>query len=84
MVSITALSGPVMMGVAAAKSQNVGRISFNGSRTIPEIGFISSQLSGIKISTVDFLKPVPSAISAPFRPSLQPVARKFLNFSLYV
>lgn len=82
MATITAVTGPVMVGVSAAKSQNVGRISLKSSKTSPEIGFIASQLSGIKISTTAFQKSAPRAISAPFRPSLQPVARKFLHFSL--
>ncbi|KAL8486680.1 hypothetical protein ACS0TY_022920 [Phlomoides rotata] len=81
MVTITALSGPVMMSMAATKSQNVGRISFKSSRAIPEIGFISSQLSGIKISTVAFQTSAPTPISAPLRPSLQPVARRICPFT---
>ncbi|MBA0681529.1 hypothetical protein Goari_023326 [Gossypium aridum] len=50
----------------------------------PFLGFVTSQLSGIKIScnlpvVVAPLKP----ISSPFTPALQPVARKYLHLFLF-
>lgn len=82
MATITATIRPVMLGVPAAKSQQLGRISLKSSKASSEIGFISSQLSGIKISTIAFERTAPTTISAPFRPSLQPVAREILQFSV--
>ncbi|KAH6834641.1 Ribosomal L28 family [Perilla frutescens var. hirtella] len=81
MATITATIRPVMMGVPAAKSQHVGRISLKSSKASSEIGFISSHLSGIKISTTAFERTAPTKISAPFRPSLQPVARRICPFT---
>ncbi|CAI9762738.1 unnamed protein product [Fraxinus pennsylvanica] len=46
-----------------------------------DLGFITSQLSGIKISTTQFQTSATSPISAPFRPSLQPVARRICPFT---
>ncbi|XP_052188648.1 50S ribosomal protein L28, chloroplastic [Diospyros lotus] len=44
-----------------------------------ELGFVTSQLSGVKIS---FYKNVlPKPIAAPFHPSLQPVARRICPFT---
>ncbi|TXG72386.1 hypothetical protein EZV62_000965 [Acer yangbiense] len=45
-----------------------------------ELGFVTSQLSGIQISYN--LSHVPKPISSPFSPALQPVARKSLSLSL--
>ncbi|XP_042059249.1 50S ribosomal protein L28, chloroplastic-like [Salvia splendens] len=80
MATVTATLRPVMMSVPAAKSQHVSRISLKSSRLSSDIGFISSQLSGIKISTTAF-ETTPCTISAPFRPSLQPVARRICPFT---
>lgn len=71
-----------MVGVAVAKSQSF-RISVKSSKACSEIGSLASQLSGVKISTTHFQKMAPLPISAPLRPSLQPVARKFLLFFLH-
>ncbi|KAH6768442.1 Ribosomal L28 family [Perilla frutescens var. frutescens] len=81
MATITATIRPVMMGVPAAKSQHVGRISLKSSKASSEIGFISSQLSGIQISATALERTAPTTISAPFRPSLQPVARRICPFT---
>ncbi|KAK4427837.1 50S ribosomal protein L28, chloroplastic [Sesamum alatum] len=81
MATITATLGPIMVGVAATKSQNFSRLSMKSSRTSSEIGFVASQLSGIKISTAHFQKSAPLPISAPLRPSLQPVARRVCPFT---
>ncbi|XP_042062416.1 50S ribosomal protein L28, chloroplastic-like [Salvia splendens] len=80
MATVTATIRPVMMSVPAAKSQHVARVSLKTSRVSSDIGFISSQLSGIKISTTAF-ETTPCTISAPFRPSLQPVARRICPFT---
>ncbi|XP_047946571.1 50S ribosomal protein L28, chloroplastic [Salvia hispanica] len=80
MATVTATIRPVMMSVPAAKSQHVSRISLKSSRLSSDVGFISSQLSGIKISTTAF-ETTPCTISAPFRPSLQPVARRICPFT---
>lgn len=82
MLTITATLGPLMVGVAVAKSQSF-RISVKSSKACSEIGSLASQLSGVKISTTHFQKMAPLPISAPLRPSLQPVARKFLLFFLH-
>ncbi|KAK4478214.1 hypothetical protein RD792_017497 [Penstemon davidsonii] len=81
MATVTATIGPVMVGVAVAKSQNFSKLSMRNSKISSEMGFISSQLSGIKISTPQFQKISPDAISAPFRPALQPVARRICPFT---
>ncbi|XP_057783529.1 50S ribosomal protein L28, chloroplastic [Salvia miltiorrhiza] len=80
MTTITATIRPLMTGVPVAKSQHLGRISPKSSKASSDIGFISSHLSGIKISTTAF-ESAPCTISAPFRPSLQPVARRICPFT---
>ncbi|GFP83392.1 50S ribosomal protein l28 chloroplastic [Phtheirospermum japonicum] len=81
MATITATLGPVMAGVAVRKSQNFSRLSVKSSKTSSEIGSLASQLSGVKISTTQFLKIAPAPVSAPLRPSLQPVARRICPFT---
>ncbi|KAL6548290.1 hypothetical protein OROGR_008711 [Orobanche gracilis] len=72
---------PVMAGVAVAKSQNFSRFLPKNSKTSSAIGSLASQLTGVRISTTQFLKTAPFPISAPFRPSLQPVVRRICPFT---
>ncbi|XP_028769567.1 50S ribosomal protein L28, chloroplastic [Neltuma alba] len=46
-----------------------------------ELGFVSSQLSGFKISYPHSPKPATPAVSAPLLPALQPVARRVCPFT---
>ncbi|XP_022145908.1 50S ribosomal protein L28, chloroplastic [Momordica charantia] len=63
-------------GVMAASST---RLHFR-TKLNSELGFLTSQLGGIKISSNN--SPIPSApISAPLRPALQPVARRVCPFT---
>ncbi|CAL5413619.1 unnamed protein product [Camellia sinensis] len=50
------------------------RQALRTKKACSELGFVTSQLSGIKISYLNNVFPNP--ISAPFNPPLQPVARK--------
>ncbi|KAL3648760.1 60S ribosomal protein L28 [Castilleja foliolosa] len=81
MATITATLGPLMSGVAVTKSQNFCRLSVKSSKTNSEIGSLASQLSGVKLSTTHLLKISPAHVSAPLRPSLQPVARRICPFT---
>ncbi|XP_023526300.1 50S ribosomal protein L28, chloroplastic [Cucurbita pepo subsp. pepo] len=63
-------------GVMAASSS---KLHFR-TKPNPELGFLSSQLSGIKISSNHSLISS-SPISAPLRPALQPVARRVCPFT---
>ncbi|KAL2506554.1 50S ribosomal protein L28 [Abeliophyllum distichum] len=80
MATVMATVGPMAVGVAA-KSQFSNRFSMTSSRMNSELGFITSQLSGIKISTTHFETNSPCPISAPVKPSLQPVARRICPFT---
>ncbi|XP_051126900.1 50S ribosomal protein L28, chloroplastic [Andrographis paniculata] len=77
MATIAASLGPTMAGVAV-KSQNLCRFSTIKSS---EIGSVASQLSGIKISSVQFQKRAGLPLSTHLRPSLQPVARRVCPFT---
>ncbi|KAL6522770.1 60S ribosomal protein L28 [Orobanche hederae] len=82
MAAVTAtVVRPVMAGVAVAKSQNFSRFPLKNSKTSSAIGSLASQFTGFRISTTHFLKTAPLPIYAPFRPSLQPVARRICPFT---
>lgn len=50
-----------------------------------ELGFVTSQLNGIKISCNPYqFKLPPTTLSAPFSPSLQPVASEFSLFLFWL
>ncbi|XP_021751815.1 50S ribosomal protein L28, chloroplastic [Chenopodium quinoa] len=49
--------------------------------TVSELGFLTSQFTGIQISQSPFLTTINKPISAPFKPSLQPVARRVCPFT---
>ncbi|KAG8369894.1 hypothetical protein BUALT_Bualt14G0060900 [Buddleja alternifolia] len=79
MATITATLGPVMVGVAVAKSQNLNRLSMKSSRTSTEIGSLASEMSGMKISSIThFHNSAPLPISAPLHPI---VARRICPFT---
>ncbi|CAA3009201.1 50S ribosomal protein L28, chloroplastic-like [Olea europaea var. sylvestris] len=80
MATLIATVRPMAVGLPA-KSQFSNRFSMKSSRMDSELGFITSQLSGIKISTTQFQTFASSPISAPFRPSIQPVARRICPFT---
>ncbi|XP_059632322.1 large ribosomal subunit protein bL28c [Cornus florida] len=78
MAAVTASSGLVVGQNLCFLKAQTNRPSFK-SKVLPDLGFVTSQLSGLKISYNNLLtKPI---ISAPFRPALQPVARRVCPFT---
>uniref|UniRef100_A0A5B7BW39 Large ribosomal subunit protein bL28c n=1 Tax=Davidia involucrata TaxID=16924 RepID=A0A5B7BW39_DAVIN len=81
MAVVTASSG-LMVGhtsnLCFVKAQFSSNRSSLKTKVVSELGFVTSQLNGIRISyNNDLAKP----ISAPFRPALQPVARRVCPFT---
>lgn len=77
--TITATMGGFAVGSHTSMASNRPLLKAS-VKVNSELGFVTSQLGGIKISCVSSgFKLPPTTLSAPFRPSLQPVARNFLT-----
>ncbi|KAJ8530649.1 hypothetical protein K7X08_023530 [Anisodus acutangulus] len=70
------LRGPVVSG---HKTFSVTKKALPKLKLSSELSFVSSQLSGLKISSTHLSSPAP--LSVPFKPSLQPVARRICPFT---
>ncbi|KAF5752408.1 hypothetical protein HS088_TW01G00317 [Tripterygium wilfordii] len=74
-----------MAASATAVTVSFGCTSFSKrppslkTRAFTELGFVTSQLSGIKISCDPSV--LETTLSAPFKPALQPVARRICPFT---
>ncbi|MCD7468208.1 Plastid ribosomal protein L28 [Datura stramonium] len=79
MATITAgigVRGPVVVG---HRTFSVTKRGLPKLKLSSELSFVASQLSGIKISSTHLSSPAP--LSVPFKPSLQPVARRVCPFT---
>ncbi|KAI5649633.1 hypothetical protein M9H77_35638 [Catharanthus roseus] len=79
--TITATMGGFAVGSHTSMASNRPLLKAS-VKVNSELGFVTSQLGGIKISCVSSgFKLPPTTLSAPFRPSLQPVARRICPFT---
>ncbi|XP_027119359.2 large ribosomal subunit protein bL28c [Coffea arabica] len=75
--TITATIGGLAVGSQAVMAANRPLLKASMKAVGSELGFVTSQLNGIKISCDPNQFKLPStALSVPFRPSLQPVAKR--------
>ncbi|XP_009795876.1 large ribosomal subunit protein bL28c-like [Nicotiana tabacum] len=78
MVAGISLRGPV---VSSHRTFSVAkRASLPKLKLRSELSFVTSQLSGLKISSTHFSSSA-APLSVPFKPSLQPVARRICPFT---
>nr|GLL41734.1 50S ribosomal protein L28, chloroplastic [Ipomoea trifida]GME10863.1 50S ribosomal protein L28, chloroplastic [Ipomoea batatas]GME10877.1 50S ribosomal protein L28, chloroplastic [Ipomoea batatas] len=77
--AIVSVGGPALGRHFKTPASKSTAALFSIKKQQEELGFIASQLSGIKISYNHCQIPTP--ISAPLRPSLQPIARRVCPFT---
>ncbi|KAL2921278.1 50S ribosomal protein L28 chloroplastic [Bienertia sinuspersici] len=78
-MAATSASGMLISNVCFRKPQFSA--SLKPKSTVSELGFLTSQLSGIQISHSSITPILNKPISIPLKPSLQPVARRICPFT---